>query len=447
MGDQAMLVRAFKTLRAVAATASKKEKESLLKRGDSPYLRALLVAAYNKYVTYRIQQIEQPLVFNNIQPDTMEEFVELCDLLASHTVGSTDAKLRIRRFLATNTPEGAEIFTAALLRDLRGGFDEKTCNKAFPGLIPVFNVQLANKVEDWDAIPFPAVVEEKYDGVRTIAIYDGTDVKFFSREGREFDECGVIAEQIKQLACGLPFVLDGEFIATKFNPSNKTCEKYADGNWPFNYGLSLVKSQDKTKEEVAEHLSYLVWDCIDYDYFVSNGVKGTDSKLSERKVQLLTLFERLGIAFNNLQRVGNFLCNNKAEVMQIFRELRSKGKEGAMIKNPNASYEFKRSNAVLKLKEFFNMDLRVVGAEEGNGKFTGMLGALLVQDDEGKIASKVGSGFVDDDRVELWVEYLSGRLTGQIVEVCAQEVTKDGSLRFPTFVGMRWDKTTTEGRV
>jgi hypothetical protein len=71
MGDQAMLVRAFKTLRAVAATASKKEKESLLKRGDSPYLRALLVAAYNKYVTYRIQQIEQPLVFNNIQPDTM----------------------------------------------------------------------------------------------------------------------------------------------------------------------------------------------------------------------------------------------------------------------------------------------------------------------------------------------------------------------------------------
>ncbi len=443
MKDQAMLVRAFKTLADIAATSSKKEKEALLRKGDSPYLRDLLVAAYDKFKTYRVATITQPTEYNIVQPDTMEDFLDLCKLLASHTIGSSEASLRIKRFLAKNTAEGAQVFTNVLLRDLRSGFDESTCNKAFPGLIPVFKVQLANKVEDWDALSYPIIVEEKFDGVRTLAVYDGIEVKFFSREGREFDECGVIAEQIKQLAPGLPFVLDGEFIATKFNPANKTCKKYADGNWPFNYGLSLVKTQDKTRDEVAEHLSYIVWDCIDYEFFMSSGVTGRNQRLVDRKMQLEVLFERHGLEFNNLKQANNTVCLDKGEVMSLFKEMRRQNKEGVMLKNPNSGYDFKRSNAVLKLKEFFNMDLRIVSAIEGTGKYVGMLGALVCEDDDGKISTKVGSGFTDDDRTELWFSWLSGTLKGQIAEVSAQEVTQDGSLRFPTFVGLRFDKTTT----
>ena len=443
MKDQSMLVSAFQTIKAVAAHPGKKDKELLLKRGDSPYLRALLVAAYDKFQTYRIQQIEQPTQYNTVQPDTMEEFQDLCKLLASHTVGSNEAKARVKRFLALNTVEGAAIFTAALLRDLRGGFDEKTCNKAFPGLIPVFSVQLANKMEDWDALKYPLIVETKYDGVRSLAVSDGTSVRFYSREGREFDECGVIAKQVAQLAPGMPFVLDGEFIAVKFNPKSKTCMKNKDSNWPFSYGLSLVKTQDKTAQEVEEHLGYIVWDVVDHEYFTSQGLRGRALDLTARKAQLTGLFERRGLFFGNLKQAPNYVCTEKQQVLDFFQKMLGDGQEGAMIKDPTKPYEFKRSNAVLKLKEFFSMDLRVVGFEEGTGKYVGMLGALHVADDEGKIRTKVGSGYTDSDRLELYVELLTGRLQGQIVQVSAQEVTQDGSLRFPTFECLRSDKTTT----
>lgn len=443
MPDQAQLLKAFQTIKAVAETSSKKDKEALLKKGASEHLKAILNAAYDKFKTYRIQQIDQPETYNSVQPDTLEEFLALCKLLASHTIGSNEAKAKIRRFLATNTQEGAEVFTNALLRDLRAGIDEKTCNKVFPGLVPVFNVQLANKMEDWDKLKYPICVEEKLDGMRTLAVSDGTTVKFFSREGRELDECRVIAKQLETLAPGMPFVLDGEFIATRFNPKNKTCAKYKDDNWQFNYALALIKTQDKTAEEVENHLGYFVWDLIDYDYFMTQGAGGSKLTLTQRKAQLTGLFSRGMKELPNVQVLPNFICSDKAQVMEFFKEMRSKGKEGAMIKDINMPYEFKRSNAVLKLKEFFTMDLRIVGAEEGTGKYEGMLGALLVADDEGKISTKVGSGFTDDDRVELWVEWISGRLEGKIAEVNAQEVTKDGSLRFPTFIGLRFDKTTT----
>lgn len=443
MNDPAQLIKALETIKAMATVPGKKDKEKLLKQGDSEYLRTLLNLAYDRFKTYRIQQIEQPSTYNVVQPDTMEDFKNLCRVLASHTIGSNDAKIRIKDFLSLNTQYGAEIFTNVLLRDLRGGFDEKTCNKVFPGLVPTFNVQLANKVEDWGKIKFPTLVEEKLDGVRTLAIYDGEEVKFYSREGREFNECGVIAKQIKKLAPGMPFVLDGEFIATKYNRKSATCTKYAGGNWPFNYGLALVKTESKTVEEVEQHLGYFVWDLIDYEYFMSSGTRGHCDPLSQRKTRLTGLFLRKEFELPNVQVVPNFVCPNKEEVLRLFRKFRDKDKEGVMVKDLDMKYEFKRSNAVLKLKEFFTMDLRVVGAEEGTGKYVGMLGALVVADDEGKLSSKVGSGFTDEDRSSLWIDWLNGTLEGNIVEVQAQEVTKDGSLRFPTYERLRFDKTTT----
>ena len=50
----------------------------------------------------------------------------------------------------------------------------------------------------------------------------------------------------------------------------------------------------------------------------------------------------------------------------------------------------------------------------------------------------VGSGFDDEMRDEVWKNQ-SGYL-GMTAEVRYQEVTPDGSLRFPTFVCWRTDK-------
>ena len=65
-----------------------------------------------------------------------------------------------------------------------------------------------------------------------------------------------------------------------------------------------------------------------------------------------------------------------------------------------------------------------------------MVGSLVVDYKGTKVS--VGTGFTDEQRVEFYKD------TPEIIEVNYQEVTKDGSLRFPSFVRIREDKDETD---
>lgn len=112
------------------------------------------------------------------------------------------------------------------------------------------------------------------------------------------------------------------------------------------------------------------------------------------------------------------------------------GFEGVMLKNPDAPYTPGRSRAVLKLKPWFDTNATVLEAIAGEGKHAGRLGALVIRT-EGGIVCKVGTGFSDAERVALWAN--RDALPGTIVEICYQELTKRGALRFPTFRRVRGD--------
>ena len=428
-------------MQALEKTSGRKDKEAILKKFDTPNLREFLYLTYNKFMTYRLQQLDKPTKYAQFQGDVFQDLKSVCNELAKHTHGSIVAKRLVKDLLALCTEENAKWFERCITRDLLVGIDEKTINKVFPGLIPVFSCQLANKVEDLNALSYPAICEVKLDGLRCLCIVKNGEAKFFSREGREFDNPNlkVIGEQAVALSKGMDIVLDGEFIAKKYNPANKTCKKYKDGNWPFNYALSLVKTDDISEEEISEFLGYYVWDVLHYDFFQSQGAKGDTLPLIRRKNMLSTLFG--DTEFNNIFMLGNWVCKNPAEVMQLFRKLRDDGQEGLMYKVSYAKYDFKRSDAVLKLKEMYDVDLVIVGAEEGTGKNVGKLGALLVESSDGVVKSKVGSGFTDEDRASLWFDYNEGTLVGKVCAVTYQERTKDNSLRFPVFQCIRWDKT------
>lgn len=112
------------------------------------------------------------------------------------------------------------------------------------------------------------------------------------------------------------------------------------------------------------------------------------------------------------------------------------GEEGIMVNLDNAKYEFKRSNTLLKVKRMHDIDLRVIGFEEGDGKYTGMLGSIIVQYKNTPV--KVGSGMSYDFRTHVWNhkdDYL-----GRIATIQYFEFTKDNSLRFPVFIDFRDDK-------
>lgn len=467
-------MKEIEVLKQLQCHPGKNDKIRILKENDTPSLRKLLYLTYNRFLTYRIKQLDFPQFYNSVQPDIADELEMLLLLLAEHETGITQARLMIKSLLAKCTEEGAYWVSNIITRDLKVGIDESTINKAFPGLVPVFDVQLAHPiyskgkkpVNRWLTLQYPVVVEEKLDGVRCIATVRGGKVTFQSREGHEFDDRGVFAAEILKLRPGTDFVLDGEIIAKKFNPDNGPAVKNKDSNWPYEQGKSMIKDSETTADEVKEYLGYYVWDILELDYFDSQGKEGVGLPLTERKLQLSSLFSRSNFKYLSVNYVPNAVANNEAEVRELFRRVRSKGGqkyscvnkrgrtitytvpkgEGVMVKKPDKPYEFTRSDAVLKVKEFYTCDLRIAGAYEGEPgtKYEGMLGGLEFVSDCGWIKTNCGSLKGDEgQRYELWVMFLRGDLVGKIGEVSYQEITADGSLRFPVFQGLRDDKTTT----
>lgn len=115
-------------------------------------------------------------------------------------------------------------------------------------------------------------------------------------------------------------------------------------------------------------------------------------------------------------------------------------KEGLML-NLDVPYRRTRHKGILKIKRFYTMDLPIVRCEEGSGRLSGTLGALVV-DFKGNEVS-VGSGFTDEQRALYWDK--RNELQGVLCEVKYKEVSTDKktgqqSLQFPIFVSLRFDK-------
>ena len=60
----------------------------------------------------------------------------------------------------------------------------------------------------------------------------------------------------------------------------------------------------------------------------------------------------------------------------------AQGYEGSMLRL-NAFYEQKRSYNLQKFKDFSDTEATIVGYEAGKGKFEGLIGKFLMQDDDG----------------------------------------------------------------
>jgi DNA ligase-1 len=122
---------------------------------------------------------------------------------------------------------------------------------------------------------------------------------------------------------------------------------------------------------------------------------------------------------------------------KYFNQIIEEGGEGIILKNYNAGYFFgKRNTNMMKIKEEVSKDLAVVGMVEGEGKYQGTLGALIVQSRDG--TKHQVSGMTDYER-DLWWNNKES-IIGKIVEVKAMKELEDGSLREPRYKACRFDK-------
>jgi DNA ligase-1 len=107
------------------------------------------------------------------------------------------------------------------------------------------------------------------------------------------------------------------------------------------------------------------------------------------------------------------------------------GGEGLMLHRDDSFYRAERSDDLLKLKRYQEAEAKVIAHLPGQGKYVGMLGALLVRNADGT-QFRIGTGFTDEQRrqpppVGTWVTY------------GYQNLTARGIPRFARYLRMRSD--------
>lgn len=132
-----------------------------------------------------------------------------------------------------------------------------------------------------------------------------------------------------------------------------------------------------------------------------------------------------------LQPVAQFRVADTAELVMRLQVLVAMGSEGLMLHHQDALYRSGRSQDLLKYKLHDDAEARVVGYTQGQGKYTGQVGALIVEREDGR-RFRLGSGLSDAARVApppvgTWVTY---RYNG---------FTSSGLPRFARFLRVRKD--------
>lgn len=408
-------------------------KQSVLKKyANDSVVQKYLQIAFDPFKVYGIssKKLHKQLAITDDHIALITSVFGLFSYLESHNTGTTREIYECQQMLdyvSSRDTECATLLEALICKDLSIGCDSKTINKEIPGLIPTFNVQLANKYFDK-----PQYVEgktfaitTKIDGGRIIALKENGQVSFFTRAGQKYEGLVDLEDEMSRL---MPdnTCLDGEItLLVRGNLSSKEAYKQT---------MKIVR---QTTNPEKHGIKMLVFDCMTVDEFKSQNCK---NDYIVRRMDADLLFHQGNFTYFELLPVL-YYGNDTSKITEILEEEVAKGEEGIMINLVNAPYEFKRTNNLLKVKKFDTCDLRVIGFEEGTGKYVGMLGAFVCEYKGGEV--KVGSGLTDEQRKEVWRN--SRNYENVIIEISYFEETKDStgkpSLRFPTFKDFRFDKT------
>ena len=201
-------------------------------------------------------------------------------------------------------------------------------------------------------------VSEKYDGVR--AYWNGKTLR--TRSGRRINAPAQWLAQLPDIS------LDGELWI---------------GHHQFDAISGLVRQKNPTISDWAS-VRFLVFDLPDHPAVFSQRYQAL-VKLSQRYMD------------SPMQRVKQDPVVSHAVLQRQLIQAVSLGAEGLMLSANNSHYQAGRSRTHLKLKPYMDAEAMVIGHQPGKGKYQGLLGALLVEDDQGR-KFKIGTGFSDDQR-------------------------------------------------
>ena len=284
-----------------------------------------------------------------------------------------------------------------------------------------FKPMLASKWKDRkDKVSGRVFVQPKLDGMRCIAKADG----LWSREGKPIYGAPHIFELLKPIFDMYPdMIIDGEL----YNHDLKD---------DFNQIVSAAKKQKPSEEDLAvsrEKLQYWVYDLPSRNDALT-GERIINATFGERMRVLDNLINNRAELRNSPHIVVTPTIDTTAEdVDTIAAKYIEAGYEGAMVRT-EGKYENKRSNTLIKWKEFQDEEFWIVDIQEGDGNRAGMAARVVLSLGEGRTFS---AGLIGN--VEYCKELLRNRTKyiGNKGTVVFQNYTPDGVPRFPKFKTVR----------
>ena len=268
-----------------------------------------------------------------------------------------------------------------------------------------FSLELLRLSEFKDQNVSAWLASEKLDGVR--AYWDGENL--LSRQGKKLNAPLSFTKNFPK------FALDGELYAKELK-----------------FEEIQASVMDKLPDEKAwSKLKFHVFDVPE----ASGGLP--------RRLEVLAKFLK-NEPNQNLIIIKQIKMRDNAQFLKFTESIIAKGGEGAVVREPNAPYERKRSKNALKFKKFKDAECEVITINKGSGKYANLAGSLTCKalgskDDKEKAGEpkegtifKIGSGLSDKNRQD-------PPKIGSIITYKFQNLTANGKPRFPIFLRIRED--------
>ena len=408
----------------LASTSSIKAKKQLLaERRDDGNVKKYLDYLLNPFFVTGISEKKIRKVVSVERPIQFHSFDELMAYVRKNHTGSDDILASVQAYLDSVNPELRTFYIGIITKTIRVGCDAKTVNDALGyEFIPQWEVQQAYQIgklkmneNEWFSL------SQKLNGVRG-TYFEG---KLISRQGKEFIGLEHILEDIQQLIPNSDeWVVDGELI-------RKNVEHISD-NENFRLTTGILSQEDGDKRQIQ----LVIFDILPKAEFLRGE---SQLRYRDRLEQLKDLEQRIQRRNLSNLRIVDVLYtgNDMSMISKCVDRMIAEGKEGLML-NRNCKYFTRRHNGILKVKQFYTVDLEIVDLEEGTGRLSGTLGAFVVRYKNNYL--RVGSGMTDDQRKKFWDDGLN--LIGRVIEVKYKDESYDRrtglrSLQFPTFVQLR----------
>lgn len=411
-------------LNELAADNSRNFKIDFLKKHqDNKVLKRVIFLALDPFTQFYIRKIPS-YTPNPVDGISLEFALDSIGDLSKRLVTGNAAIVHLKGNLEALNQEDAKVIERIIAKDLKCGVAASTANAVWTGLVNEYPCMLCSQFDEKlvNKLKFPAMVQLKMDGMRFNAIVKDGKVEYRSRNGKEIQLLGNLDNQFISLARNDNVVFDGELLVVG-----------SDGILDRQTGNGILNKAVKgtISAEEAKMVNATLWDVIPYDHFVSG--KGT-TQYGVRFAMLQSMSLPKGINLVEHKIVGAF-----EEAQEIFENYLAEGQEGIILKDMSGIWEDKRSKTQIKMKGELECDLKIVGIQEGTGKYVGKVGAYICTDSTGELTVDVGSGFKDNQR-EI-DESVIGKVVAVKYNMRIRNKQGKESLFLPIFLEIREDKT------